>query len=88
MEKERIDQIKERILYIFLKENEQQVNKIFEKLHKKVDKVKIMKMKLEMILKYFSDFLYDSHKEDIKKLADIIENLKNNPLNLYSKKKR
>ena len=45
--------------------------------------IKTIIEKLEIILSYFSDFFNEKHKEDIKKLSNDIDNLKNNNLNNF-----
>ena len=71
----------DRIIYIFLGEGEQKI--YYEKLKDKMIQIKDILKNFEVILNFFSIFYPVLHMNDIKKINNIIYNLKNNDLNYY-----
>ena len=81
------EELKNRFLYIFEKQNENQVNEYFEDIKKKINEIKMTKENLEITLKFFSDYLNDSHKGDIDKIENLIDKIKNSSINLFYEQK-
>ena len=74
--------LKDRLNYIYISE-EDKAKKMFDKLKKKFQEIKEIIKELDLLCRDFSDFFFNSHKEDIKKIAEICIHLKADSLNYF-----
>ena len=74
--------LKNRLNYIYFSEKDKAI-KVFDKLREKFILIKEIIKELELICRDFTDFFFNSRKEDISKIAEIILNLKLESLNYF-----
>jgi len=74
--------LKDRFNYIYMLQKDK-AQKMFNKLKKKYYEIKEIIKELEIVVIDFRDFFFNSHKEDIKKIAEICIHLKEDSLNYF-----